>query len=168
MDKQGILNEIRRTAEANGGVPLGVARFSQETGIKVTDWDGKFWLRWGDALREAGFEPNQFNIAYDEETLIEKFISLMRELRRFPLNREVKMKAHTDEDFPSPNTFGRLGSKQQLAKKIHDYCEKREGYEDVRALCLPVAAPLGEQHKSAVSADELVTNPAASTKEGYV
>ena len=58
-DKQRILNEIRQTAEANGGVPLGVARFLQETGIKATDWAGKFWVRWGDALREANSDEVQ-------------------------------------------------------------------------------------------------------------
>lgn len=39
-DKHRILNEIR-PADANGGAPLGVARFLQETDIKVTDWNGK-------------------------------------------------------------------------------------------------------------------------------
>jgi hypothetical protein len=92
IDKQHILAEIKRTAQANNGVPLGIARFSQEIGIQVTDWEGKLWVRWGDALREAGFEPNQFTTAYDEGTLIEKFISPMRELRRFPLLRELEMK----------------------------------------------------------------------------
>jgi hypothetical protein len=53
MDKQFILSEIKRTAEANAGVPMGRDRFSQETGIRANDWEGKLWARWGDAVREA-------------------------------------------------------------------------------------------------------------------
>ncbi len=140
MDKQHILEEIKRTAGANHGEPLGIARFSQETGIRTADWHGKFWARWGDALREAGFEPNRFNKAYAEDELIEKFISLIRELGRFPVHVELKMKSRDDEDFPSHNVFARFGSKQQFAKKILSYCEGRAGYEDVAALCAPVLA----------------------------
>ena len=88
MDRQHIIDEIKRTAASNGGSPLGVERFFQETGIKDTDWAGKFWVRWGDALREAGFEPNEFDAAYDRTMLIEKFVSVVRELGK--LN-----KAHT-------------------------------------------------------------------------
>ena len=148
-DKQRILNEIKRTAEANGGVPLGVSRFFQETGIKVTDWEGKFWVRWGDALREAGFEPNQFNAAFETNMLIEKFISFMRELGKFPVGRELKLKRQSDHDFPSANVFSRLGSQQQLAAKIAGYCENREGFEDVIALCKPITERLNNlQQKS--------------------
>ena len=135
MNKQHILVEIKRTAAENGGAPLGVARFSQETGIKVTDWEGKFWARWGDALREAGFVPNEFNVAYDKTRVIENFISLMRELGKFPVRRELQMKARTDKGFPSANVFARLGSKQQLSKAIQAFCKNRDGYEDVLALC---------------------------------
>jgi hypothetical protein len=139
MNKQHILDEIRRTATANDGTPLGVARFLQETGIKVTDWAGKFWVRWGDALREAGFEPNQFNAAFDRTMLIEKFVGLMRELGKFPVSRELKLKARTDKDFPSANVFARLGSKQELAREIWEYCKNHPGCQDVLALCEPLA-----------------------------
>lgn len=139
MKKQHIIDEIKRTAAANGGAPLGVARFLQETGIKVTDWEGRFWVRWGDALREAGFEPNQFNAAYDKVMLIENFVSLVRELGKFPVRRELQMKARTDKTFPSANVFARLGSKQQLAKDILEYCTSHTGYEDVIAICESIA-----------------------------
>ena len=37
MNKQHIVDEIRRTAKANGGIPLGIQRFLTETGIKYSD-----------------------------------------------------------------------------------------------------------------------------------
>ena len=69
MDKAHILLEIQRTAADKGGLPLGRERFSAATGIRAYDW-GKYWARWGDALREAGFQPNQFNLAVPEEELL--------------------------------------------------------------------------------------------------
>lgn len=59
MDKERIIREIQRTTAANGGSPLGTARFEAATGIKLADWFGVYWARWSDAVREAGFEPNQ-------------------------------------------------------------------------------------------------------------
>jgi hypothetical protein len=161
--KQRILNEIKQTAEANGGVPLGARRFSQETGISTADWEGKLWARWGDALQEAGFERNQFNAAYDTVMIIEKFISLMRELGKFPVGRELKLKRRSDHDFPSANVFSRLGSQQELAAKVVDHCRNREGYEDVIVLCGPVTARLAERAPN--SGDGSATT---GTKDGFV
>lgn len=135
MDKQHILDEIRRTAEANGGKPLGVARFLQETGIKQSDWYGKYWIRWGDALQEAGFEPNQLQGAYSEDRLIKSFIGLIRDLGRFPVYGDLLLKRRRDPAFPSRNTFRRFGSKSQLASRILEYCRSHAGFEDVIPLC---------------------------------
>ena len=68
--KHHILDEIKRTARENGGVPLGKERFFQETGIRYEDWFGKYWVRWGDAVQEAGFAPNRMQDAYNEDVLI--------------------------------------------------------------------------------------------------
>jgi hypothetical protein len=38
LDKAHILAEINRTADANGGKPLGWRKFLSETGIKQSDW----------------------------------------------------------------------------------------------------------------------------------
>lgn len=139
MEKRHILSEIKRTAEANGGIPLGHRRFYQETGIKEFDWRGKFWARWGDALREAGFAPNLKQGAYEESLLIEKYIALVRELQHFPTIAEMRLKARSDPGFPNEKTFARLGSsKPQIATKIRDYCRDRDGYADVLSLCSPI------------------------------
>lgn len=140
MNKEYILSEIKRTAAANGGVALGRSRFFQETGIKESDWSGKIWARWGDAVREAGFEPSQLQTAYSEGVLIEKFIGLARELERFPVAAEVRMKARSNGGFPSHNTFSRFGSRRNLAKRILEYCLARTGYDDIVALCRQIVA----------------------------
>src|ERR1700693_1086385 len=139
MKKEHILKELHRTAEANEGVPLGRLSFFKETGIKESDWKGKFWARWNDAVREAGLEPNQKQSAFDEIFLIEKFVALMRELERFPVVAELRMKKRSDASFPNSKVYERFGSKAQLVAKIQDYCKERTGYEDVVALCSTVA-----------------------------
>jgi hypothetical protein len=142
MTKEHILKELRRTAEANGGVPLGRLSFFNETGIKESDWKGKFWTRWNDVVREAGFEPNQKQEAFDECYLIERFIALMRELGRFPIVAELRMKKRIDASFPNSKVYARFGAKAQLAAKIQDYCNGRNGYGDVVVLCSAVAGQL--------------------------
>lgn len=139
MNKEHILREIKRTAQENGGAPLGRLRFFRETGIKESDWKGKFWARWNDAVSEAGLVPNQKTTAYAESLLLEKYISLMRELGRFPVVAEIRMKVRADASFPNDRTFERFGSKSEFAAKILDYCQTRSGYEDVAALCAAVA-----------------------------
>jgi len=58
MTKVYILQEIKRTTQANGGKPLRKIKFESETGIKRFDWFGIYWARWSDALREAGCAHN--------------------------------------------------------------------------------------------------------------
>lgn len=141
MTKQHILEEIKRTAKANGGVALGRQKFFSETGIKVSDWYGKYWVRWGDAIRDAGFTPNQLEKAYSEEWLLQKLAALTKELGRFPLYGDLRMKASRDDDFPSHSTFGRLGPKNRMMSKVSEYCQKHKGFEDVLPLCQTAGGP---------------------------
>jgi hypothetical protein len=134
MTKQGILKEIQRLAAANGAPP-GEKLFCSETGGRQHEWRGKYWARWGDALREAGYAPNQWNESYDEGFLIGKYVALTRETGRLPVQAEVAMKARNDPTFPSMTPFKRLGSKATLLAKIRKYCEAREGHDDITALC---------------------------------
>src|SRR5258708_27167197 len=136
MDKEYILEEINRTAALNGGVPLGRERFQRDTGVKYYDWDGRYWTRWGDAVSEAGFTPNKLRVAYDETVVLEKYINLMRELGRIPVNGDLRIKARTDKTFPHTGAFERLGTKAQLVAKVLDYAGTHEGYEDVVAFCV--------------------------------
>ena len=54
MTKGHILAEIRRTAAANGGRPLGRERFFVDTGFKEADWYLKHWVRSSEAFAKPG------------------------------------------------------------------------------------------------------------------
>ena len=143
MDKQHILDEIRRTAK--DGVPLGRERFFKATGIRESDWKGKFWIRWNDAIKEAGFQPNEWQGAYDDEILLEKLINLIRELGHFPIAAELRMKERNDSDFPSDSTFRRIGNKQELIDRVRAYCSTHPGHDDVLAFLPTIGIEPTEQ-----------------------
>jgi len=115
VSKQHILEEIKRTAQEHGAAALGWRRFYTETGIKYSDWHGKYWVRWSEAVHEAGFEANEMKEAYSEKGLIEKLIPLIRRLGRFPVFGDLKMMARNDPEFPSDKSFSGLGPKQEWA-----------------------------------------------------
>lgn len=134
--KEHILHEIRRTAEANGGRPLGRDRFFKQTGIRQSDFLGRFWTRWGDAVREAGYTPNQFQVPYSEAFLLEKYAQLIRSLGRIPAMTDLLMHARSDKTFPDPTVFSRrFGSKAALLAKVVEHCRSRGGLQDVALLC---------------------------------
>lgn len=131
MDKAHILDEIKRTAAANGGIPLGCRRFFSETGIKQTDWCGVHWARWSEALREAGFAPSQLTAAYDKAELLDRFTQLALEIGRLPAKGDLRLKARKDPEFPHDTTFARLGSKAELVAQLLEHCRRKEGLEAV-------------------------------------
>lgn len=148
ITKAQIISEIKRTAQGNGGSPLGTARFETETGIRSSDWMGKFWARWGDALVEAGFQPNVLQGPRGEDDLLESLVLFARELGHFPVANEIKLKARTEPGFPWHNTFSRFGGKQKLAARVREFALTR-GYEDVAQLCDPVIARLARREPNA-------------------
>ncbi|MEK7354550.1 MAG: hypothetical protein AABZ77_08610, partial [Chloroflexota bacterium] len=135
MEKDYILKEIERTAKENNGKPLGSARFAKETGIKFSDWYGKYWARWSDAVIEAGYPPNKMNTAYDEETLFEQVIALIREISKFPTAGELRLKASKSTGFPGRTLGNRLGYSADLANKIITYCGSNPKYQDIIKVC---------------------------------
>jgi hypothetical protein len=154
VDKQHIVNEIKRTAEANGGNALGRKRFQKETGIKTSDWYGKYWVRWGDALKEAGHSPKNFlQESFSEIYLIEKLIVFIREIGHFPVAGEFLMKAKEDNTFPSYEPFHKLGGKAGIVSKVSKYCQAHSGYEDIIKICESINFNTDKITKSTESKD---------------
>ena len=152
IDKQHILDEIKRIARANNGKAPGEGKFGSETGIKKSDWCPDYWLRWSEALQEAGLTPNKLSIAYDKDVLLENYISLIQELGHFPIHQELLRKHKRDGAFPGHNAFNRLGSKSERAAAIIEYCQVRGGLNDVIDICSKV---VGSNVRSAKTRGEL-------------
>ena len=129
MTKDQILSEIRRTAEENGGIPLGKQKFLKETGIKVSDWNGKLWARWGDAILEAGYSPNKLQDSIADEVLLEKYALLAIELGHLPTVSELRLQKRQDTSFPNDKTFSRFGSKLLFTEKLLTFCNGKANFE---------------------------------------
>lgn len=149
MDKDDILNEIKRTAVANDGRVLGERAFYSETGISKTDlW--KYWARFSEAVKDAGLKPNEFRDEkqYSNDEMLGRYARLAQELRRLPTNGDLRVKKSQDSDFPNSKTYEtRFGLKWELVSKLAVYCHARPEYANLLVWCQdylkinPVAAP---------------------------
>jgi hypothetical protein len=159
--KNHILQEIKRLAAENNGKAPGAQRFERETGIRRSDWYPHLWLRWGDAVAEAGFERNELVKATDEQFLLEKLALRTRQLEQVPIEGHLRRAAKQDSAFPSADTFRRcLGSRENRVSRVIAFCEEHPEFEDVAALWRQV--PTVEPTVKSLEADD------ASTSVGYV
>ena len=159
MDKEQILSAIKCAAFDNDGRAPGREAFESATGIRMAEWYPHLWLRWGDALSDAGYAPNALQAKMSDAAVIEKYVGFMREIGRVPVEGEIRRKAREDQSFPSHSVFGRFGGKQKLLESVAAYCQKTTGNEDVLPLCasaMPDALPRNSAGRAARIATEFV------------
>ncbi len=93
ISRDTIVAEIKRGA-ANDGKSPGMGALKNETGIKRDDWQNRYWVRWSEALAEAGLTPNSLQDPFEEAELFNKLIGFIREIGRFPVKGEFIMRSH--------------------------------------------------------------------------
>jgi Meiotically up-regulated gene 113 len=153
MDKQHIIDEIRRTAK--DGRAIGQGLFAKQTGIHVHDWRGKFWARWSDALVEVGYAPNEWNAAHGESFIVESLVKLTRKLEKYPTLSEMGLERRVDGNFPSQSSIQTLCGKAELMSKLLEYCRTHEGFEDVERILRATPVPLEPKQQSEVANGQL-------------
>lgn len=129
ISRDHIIREVQRTATENGGKPLGRLSFLTQTGIKESDWRGRYWARWNDVLRDAGYGPNSLVEGRDDDVLLERLAALALELGRIPVASEMRLKKRSDPSFPNDKTYARFGSKAHLLQKLRAYALERPQYK---------------------------------------
>ncbi len=93
----------------------------------------RHWARFGDALREAGIEPNKLNAAYSESYLARCIVELAKELGHFPTHGDLRVKRSREPTFPT--VFDRY-RKDKLTGLATAFCAANPGFEDVAAMCV--------------------------------
>lgn len=126
--KNRIIGEIKRLAEENGGKAPGKEFFQKETGIVENDWYGKIWLRWNDAVLDAGLKPNKMTQRLSSDLVLDKYAEVCRHYGKPPTSAELRYYARKAPDFISPNTFPKhFGSKKGIIAALRDRAiERRE------------------------------------------
>jgi hypothetical protein len=161
--KEHILREIRRLATENGGTAVGEKRFRAETGISQNEWLGRYWVRWSEAVREAGYEPGEWRNEplHTDDDLLAALALLTREFGRIPTVAELRMRKRTDPNMPGPDLFRkRLGEKSVLRERLLAFADADPQLADVAAICAAQPNDPGKpgwRRKSAVPTTTVVT-----------
>jgi hypothetical protein len=139
MTRQQIIEAIQRTAADNGGTPLGWRSFVKVTGIGESRWRGKYWRNWGEAVQEAGFEPNRPKEAHERDALILALTTLTAKLGRFPTQADVMLERRADATSPSMTAYDKyLGRRAEMVEAVRTLATEHEEYRPVLAV-LPAA-----------------------------
>lgn len=134
-----IISEIIRLADENGGRAPGRRAFENATGIREGEWSGVYWARWGDAVAEAGLQPNQKRGKLPTDQVLRYFAEAMRHYGHFPTSLEIKMYSRERPDFPGHNTFyNHFQSQNALVTALSKWLRSNDGCADLVAL-LPEA-----------------------------
>jgi len=153
-----ILSEIKRLAEANGGRTPGRQAFRVATGIRETEWSGRYWARWGDAVAEAGFARNELQGRSDPAAMLEQLAVAARHYGRAPSEAELRMYGRANPGFPGHSTLANhFGSKEAILDGLRGWVEGRPDFADVAALVGPRApVSVAKNNRVANSVDGFV------------
>jgi hypothetical protein len=122
--RETILKEIKRLADAGGGIAPGSRAFENATGIRESTWRGKFWARWSDAVTEAGLEPNAKREKFEESFILEKLAEACVHFKKFPTAMELRMYSKVDSTFPNLRSIARhVGSFTNAPRHLADWAK---------------------------------------------
>lgn len=137
--KQHILDEIKRLAMVRGG-RIGIRAFCSETGIPKHQILGLHWVKWNDALSEAGVKTNSFFVPPTEDSaVIEAFVQLIKKLRRWPTQYDLQMERRRNKSFPSIPVIRRVRKASPFASRIASYCADSADLVEVAIIATEVA-----------------------------
>lgn len=148
--KRTILEKIKSLAIELERTP-GRAVFEKRTGIIRSEWYGKYWRSWNDAILEAGLSPNTKQGKLSPDVVLEKFAEVTKELNRVPAMVDLRMYAKNNTGFPTHSTFTRaFGGKSGLMNAFANWLNENPQHSDLIEL-LPKLAVSQIGYQSAIN-----------------
>jgi hypothetical protein len=134
MNREQILAQVRRTAEANGN-PVGERAFFTDTGLtRRALWRAGF-PNYGSAVEAAGYRRNELlKEAYSDDRLFAPLATLTRDLGHFPTEAERFVARHKYAGFPGAAAYRRRAKVEPLAQALLGWCRRSELFRDVAEL----------------------------------
>lgn len=83
---------------------------------------------------EAGFHPNEWVSAHEEQHVIETFLQVARELGKFPTKDEISIARSKNQNIPSFKAVTRLGKRSELREKLLKFCSDNSESSDLENL----------------------------------
>lgn len=154
--KEQILEFIRNLAGKLGRTP---SKREFEEFSKLTEFQiQKHFTSWNEAVRTAGFEPNEKNFRLDDNVLLEDWAKLVKRRGKIPTVNEYRREGKHSPEALS-RRFGNWGG---IPDKFREFAESKPGFEDVLAL-LPESKPLGKNPDS----DTITKNNASKNPKHF-
>lgn len=148
-----IIGEIQRLARENGEAP-GQKLFVAKTGIAQHQWRGRFWSKWGDALLEAGFQPNDWQGRLDSEEVLRGVVVAVRHYGRMPTKSETQLLRQSNSLVPTDNTIQRhFGRRDDLITALARLAAEKAEFADIAPM-LPAVRPSAQAPRVASKAAE--------------
>ena len=124
-----VISEIQRIHASTGRVP-GRQLFQSETGISQAEFIGKIWATWGEALNEAGLEPNTLQAKISTETILLSVAEACASLGKWPSVNALRVFAHGKPGFPSHSTLEKHFPKRaMLVDALRTWIVQPENHE---------------------------------------
>lgn len=125
--------------------------------IRPSAWKGRYWARWREAVREAGYDPNTLNQRIPDQDILSKLAGLVSTLGYFPIGDEINVHATSNPGFPVWTTIAkRYGGMPQTVQALLEF-SRETGRPDVAKLCQE------RLEKQAEKIAQLSRRPAKST-----
>jgi hypothetical protein len=134
MTKDEIISDIHKYVATYGESP-GEREFANATGIKPWKWKGKLWVRWSEAVREAGYAPKSMIQRTPDADMLQKLANLVLRLGRFPVRDEINFEARATPGFFAYQAFHkRFGGMREAAEALLKF-SRENGNAELAAIC---------------------------------